>query len=31
VLLSVTPTDTIETPPRWLPRPAPDSWSLLAS
>ncbi len=31
VLLSVTPTDTIEAPPRWLPRPAPDSWSLLAS
>jgi diacylglycerol O-acyltransferase len=31
VLLSIAPTDAIEAPPRWLPRPAPDSWSLFAS
>ncbi len=31
VLLAMTPTETIESPPRWLPRPAPDSWRLLAA
>jgi WS/DGAT/MGAT family acyltransferase len=31
VLLAVVPNDHIESVPRWLPRPAPDSWQLLAS
>jgi diacylglycerol O-acyltransferase len=31
VLLSVAPSDAIEAPPRWLPRPVPDRWSMLAS
>jgi WS/DGAT/MGAT family acyltransferase len=31
VLLSGEPSDTIESPPRWLPRPAPDSWQLLVA
>ena len=31
VLLAISPTETIESPPRWLPRPAPDSWQLFAA
>jgi diacylglycerol O-acyltransferase len=31
VLLAIAPGDTIEPPPRWLPRPAPDWWQLLGA
>src|SRR6185295_5819616 len=31
VLLTPTPSDTAADPPRWLPRPAPTGWQLLAA
>jgi diacylglycerol O-acyltransferase / wax synthase len=31
VLLTVSPMDDVEPPPRWLPRPTPEWWQLLAA